>query len=298
MNVFGINVQSRKTLDATMAALTAPATPVDETVPQSIRFGREYNKDASDEMLAGMAANRVLAKRFTKVALFLSIPHQALYVLSKVEIKHATVFEWGETIFALAVCMAVPLLLDVSILMNIRTLTAKVASTASIVRAIVCLLPALAGSMYLNFAAPGVLVLRVLAGSLSLIAAMYQVSLLARPDFRKVGEDEARLARQLADAQAVIAPPAPAVMAASSPSRKPDAAELAARKKAKYDEMDPAQRAAFTKTYRQGVDAKAARDAAKAQAAAANPVTAGDVLNAAGPLDDAPVSGVPATASA
>lgn len=119
----------------------------------------------------------------------------------------------------------------------------------------------------------------MLVATISLI----EVGRLARTVHTVVVQVE-EAAEAAAAAAAAAAIPVPA-------SRKPDKTELAARKKAKYNEMDSAQRAAWTKQYRQDVDAKAAK-AARAATRGVN--TLQDLLDRAGPLDDAPVSGAPA----
>lgn len=196
MNVFGINIQRSKTLASAMAALAAPAAD-DSTELESVKFGRQYTKGTSKEMLDVLEHNRLAAERNTKIALYLSIPHQALYLLSKVELKHTTPIEWAETGLAILLALAIPYLVDQLILMCIRILAARAASTGSKWRAAATLAGALPASMYVNFAAPGAFVLRLAAAGLIVLVALYQIVRTVRPNFTKVGETERELTAEV-----------------------------------------------------------------------------------------------------
>lgn len=210
MNVFGITVQRRKTLDAAMAALTAPAAVDDDpNVLESVKFGRVYTKGTSREMLTTLTANSNVAERYSRVALYVSIPHQALYLLSQVQLRHSTPLEWAETCIAFAMALVIPFLVDQAILMNIRTLAARAASAGSKWRAGAMLAITIPTSMYVNFAAPGAQVLRYGAAGLVLLVGIYQISRLVRPDFKKVGQTERAMTAQVEDLQAAVVAAAP-----------------------------------------------------------------------------------------
>jgi len=218
MNVFGINIQRSKTLASTMAALAKPAVDTDPHELESVKFGRQYQKGTSHEMLSVLDANRRAAEKNTKTALYLSIPHQALYLLSKVELKHTTPIEWAETGLAIAMALVIPYLVDQLILMCIRNLAARAASAGSKWRAGGTLLAALPASMYVNFAAPGAFVLRVAAAGLIVLVALYQIVRTVRPNFTKVGETERELRAEIDSIAGT----------AASPVAKPKAAQTTA----------------------------------------------------------------------
>jgi hypothetical protein len=210
MNVFGFNIQRTAALASTMAALTAPAVDHDPGELESVKFGRRYQQGTSREMLDVLDANRKAAERNTRMALYLSIPHQALYLLSKVELRHTTPVEWAETIIALAMALVIPYLVDQLILMCIRTLAARAAANAAKWRSAGTLAVALPASMYVNFAAPGPLVLRLGAAGLIVLVGLYQVARSARPDFAKVGETERAMKAEVDSIAASAATKAPA----------------------------------------------------------------------------------------
>ena len=210
MNVFGINIQRTAALASTMAALTAPAVDHDPHELESVKFGRQYTKGTSREMLDVLDANRKAAENNTRMALYLSIPHQALYLLSKVELRHTSPIEWAETGIALAMALVIPYLVDQLILMCIRTLAARAAANAAKWRSALTLLLALPASMYVNFAAPGPLVLRLGAAGLIVLVGLYQVARSARPDFAKVGETERAMKAEVDSIAASAATKAPA----------------------------------------------------------------------------------------
>jgi len=210
MNVFGFNIQRTAALASTMAALTAPAVDHDSGELESVKFGRRYQQGTSREMLDVLDANRKAAERNTRMALYLSIPHQALYLLSKVELRHTTPVEWAETVIALAMALVIPYLVDQLILMCIRTLAARAAANAAKWRSAGTLAVALPASMYVNFAAPGPLVLRLGAAGLIVLVGLYQVARSARPDFAKVGETERAMKAEVDSIAASAATKAPA----------------------------------------------------------------------------------------
>lgn len=201
MQFLGINIQRNKTLAAAMAALTKPA-PVDDdpTKTESVKFAEAYAAGSSKEMLDTLGANRTDAELYTKIALYLSIPHQALFLLTKVELHQSNnPLVWLATGFGFTIALGLPFLIDRGILMFIRNLTVRAASTASKWVAGLILLPLIVASMFLNFSAPGPDILKFGAASLSLLAAIYQVARMVRPDFRKVGESERQIADEVAE---------------------------------------------------------------------------------------------------
>ena len=224
MNVFGFNIQTRKQLAATLAAAAAPQ-PSDDGTPEWIRYAREANRGVSAEMLDTMAQNRKTAARYTRVALYVSIPHQALYMVMKMsEIHPQTLTERAEVIFGYVVALVVPFLLDQAILAQLRTLTTRIASNWSKGRAVAMLLPCVAGSMYLNFASTAAPIeVRVGASCLAIFAAMYQLSLMARADIRKVGRGEQQLRGEIEDALAMV-PETPATV--SKPAKGQTSADI------------------------------------------------------------------------
>jgi len=207
MQLFGINIQTakarQKAWDAMVAELIVKQhSKAEADLPsktETEKYVEAYAAGSSKEMLDGMEANKRDAEKYTKIALYLSIPHQALYLLTRVELHHSTPLEWAETGIAWAIAIGVPLLIDQGILMNIRKLTARAASTGTMWTAGLILVPLVAASMFLNFLAPGADVLKWGAASLSLLVAVYQISRMSRPDFKKVGENERKINAEVAE---------------------------------------------------------------------------------------------------
>jgi hypothetical protein len=179
-------------------------------------------------------------------------------MLSKVRYEFDTPIKAGETLFNIAICLMVPYMIDRLILTNMRTLGTRIASNWSKARAGGIFMICLPASMVLNFLAPSDPVLRYGAAGLVALVGLYQVSRLVSPSFKKMGKNEldqrAELAeiQQLAEAAGIVAPsrtgttPAPVV-------RKPDQAELDARRRAGYDKKSPTDKAMWTKNYRERI---------------------------------------------
>lgn len=294
MNVFGINIQSRKTLDAQMAALAAPATVDTDDRPELVKFGEEYDRGAAREGIDGIKAAGKAADRNSKLALYVTVPHAALYMLGLVNWDFRTPLKAGATVCEVAICLAVPFGIDQLALAACRTLGMRIASKWSKIRAGFLLAVALPASAFLNFAAPTDRIIRWGAAALVIMVGLYQVARLISPSFTKAGEDERKRRHELdlieaialADAAAKAGP----VTRPKPSTRKPNKAELDARKRTGYDKKTKAERSEWTTTYRQRIDKLAAK--------AGTVTSADDLLDQAGPLDDAPVSGVPATAAA
>ncbi len=261
MNLLGIHLHTKKQMAAALAAAAAPpAAEEDDGTPEWVKYAREANKGASTEMLDSMAENRKMAGRYTRLALYISIPHQALYLIMKMsELHPQTITERAEVVFGYVVAVAVPFFLDQAILGHLRTLTTRIASNWSKGRAVAMMVPCILGSMYLNFAShQAPIEVRVGAACLAIFAAMYQVSLMARADVRKVGKGEQQLREEIDEAIALVpVQVAPTPPAAPAPARKPDQVELEARTRARYDSKTPAEKLAWTKKHRQERDAKA-----------------------------------------
>lgn len=292
MNVFGFTIQTKKQLAATLAAVSAPMPEVNDDRPESVQFGEEYNRGSAREGIDGLKDAGRDADRNSKMALYVTIPHAALYMLGLVNWDFSTPLKAGSVLCEIAICLAVPYGLDRLALANCRTLGMRIASTWSKVRAFALLLIALPASMALNFAAPSHIVIRAGAAGLVMMVGLYQVARLVSPSFARMGADELKRQAELDQIQraADAAGKSQTVAAPASTSRKPDAAELAARKRDHYSTKDAAGKLAWTRDYRRKVDERAVRDAAKALK---NINTSGDLIEAAGPLADAPVSGAP-----
>lgn len=188
---------------------TAADVDDDPNELESIKFGRAYNKGAARQVLETLKKNAKDADKNSAIALYVSIPHQALYMLSQAERYFSDESEksavpailTAEIAIAIAICLVVPFLVDRAILMNIRTLGTLAASTGSKVRAGIILGIALPWSMWVNFAAPSADIVRYGAAGLIALVAIYQVSRLVSPSFKKLGKFELDAKEELAKIQ-------------------------------------------------------------------------------------------------
>lgn len=264
MNILGltVNIAKTKTLQA-QAAAAAEAVDDDPDTPESVKFGRLYQRRSAKEMLTTLDHNRRDAETITKIALYLSIPHQVGYLLSKVTLEFSTWHMWLVSITALGLAVGGPYLNDRVILMCVRNIAARASSNWSKAKSFVVLVPTTAASGYVNFAAPGAPVIKWVAVGVVVMIVLSQVVRSCTPDFRRGLAEEQRIASEL-EVPAKPTPTGPRNTWVVTPEEK------AWRKARGYDRKDPAGKAALTAKYRQMVR----EQQAKAEQLAASGATA------------------------
>ncbi len=170
----------------------------DPSMLESAKFARVYNKGTAKEMLETIRLNARDAERNSKLALYVSIPHQALFLLSIVPLKFGNLIQVLESLCLLGVSVVLPYLGDRAILMSVRNLATRVISTWDKVKAFGALLPVTAVSVYLNVMAPGPDLLKYACGVLVAYVPLYQILRTVRPSFKKAGADETKIREEVA----------------------------------------------------------------------------------------------------
>lgn len=300
MKIFGINILTPRELKAMREAVEAAmlikvqeqqAQEVDDPrMLESAKFAREFNKGTSSEMLTTIDTNSKEAERNSKIALYISIPHQALFLLSIIPFAFGSLIQILESLTLLGVAFGLPYLGDRLILMCIRNIATRVISAWDKAKAFMVLIPVAAMSAYLNIKAPGPDLIRWGCGALVALVPLYQVVRSLRPDFQKAGDDEKEIRKQIADLAVVEEAPV---------EEKPRSSRAKAKEQQKAKNSERGKKAWETRKRNAEIAAEKARLEAEAAAAAAatrkrpsrakKAATVAD-LEAQFALPDAPVS--------
>lgn len=166
---------------------------------QAAIFGDEYAKDAARESLDDIKKNAMDADKVTKIALGVSMPHQAAFILSLVplmfptsgDLKHV-IIQWLESFTMISGAVAIPIAVDYLILICIRNLAQRAASAIAKKTAFWVMLAPITLSATVNILAPGPVLVRCLFGAIVVLIPLSQAVRVtgARPDFRKIGAME------------------------------------------------------------------------------------------------------------
>ena len=209
MNIFGLNILTPKEMkdvvnEAIAAAFDAKKEEEekevdDPSVLESAKFARVYNKGTAREMLETIRLNARDAERNSKLALYVSIPHQAIFLLGIVPLAFGNLIEILSSICLLAVSVILPYLGDRAILMCIRNIATRVISPWDRAKAFGILIPVTIVSIFLNVAAPGPELLKYACGVLVAYVPLYQIIRTCRPNFKKAGQDETKIREEIAN---------------------------------------------------------------------------------------------------
>ena len=182
---------------------------------QAALFGHEYAKDSARESLDDIKKNAKDADKVTKIALGVSMPHQAAFILSLVpltfpvtgDIKHAIV-AWLESFTMIIGAVAIPVAVDYLILICIRNLAQRAASRIAKLTAFWVMLAPVTLSATVNMLAPSPWLVRCLFGAIVVLIPLSQAVRVtgARPDFRKVGAMELDVRAEIAAVEPAVAP--------------------------------------------------------------------------------------------
>lgn len=187
------------------------------TQTQAAIFGDEYAKDAARESLDDIKKNAKDADKVTKIALGVSMPHQAAFILSLVplhfpvsgDFKYGAI-AWLESFTMIFGAVAIPVAVDYLILICIRNLAQRAASRTAKLTAFWVMLAPIALSATVNMLAPSPMLVRCLFGAIVVLIPLSQAVRVtgARPDFRKVGAMELDVRAEVAAVTAKAAPSA------------------------------------------------------------------------------------------
>lgn len=178
----------------------APAAPTTEgpAVSQAKLFATEYARETAREMLDAIKTNARDAEKVTKISLGVSMPHQIGYILGLAPLAWTSLTQILESSTLVLGAIGIPIAVDYLILICVRTLAARGASTPSKIVAFVAMLFPVGVSGTVNFLAPSPTLIRVLfAIAVVLIPISQGVRAMNRPDFRKVERMETQVADQV-----------------------------------------------------------------------------------------------------
>jgi hypothetical protein len=180
------------------------ATPATETQPRGISqaaiFAVEYAKNAAREMLTTLADINRNSSWIVKLALGGSMPHQIGYILSltKPFLHWDSLFAWPESIALIALAFIVPIATDLYILNCIKNVGARAAANSSKIYAMVTMLSPIGVSGWVNFVAPGPVLMKYLAAwCVVLIPLAEGGRALLKADFAKIEKMETDATSQL-----------------------------------------------------------------------------------------------------
>lgn len=199
MNIFGIKILTPKTLAAMIDEITASVKATEEeevddpSILESAKFARVYNKGTAKEMLNTIRLNARDAERNSMIALYLSIPHQMGFLLGSVPLVFGSLGQALGSVTLLGMAIGLPYLCDRAILMCIRNISTRVVSTWDKFKAFGVLIPCIAMSIFLNIAAPGPQLLKLVCGAVVAMVPLYQIIRSVRPNFKKAGADEVKI---------------------------------------------------------------------------------------------------------
>lgn len=206
MNIFGYKFLTPRELEdilnEAVAAAYAAKQEEEEDDPstlESAKFARVYNKGTAKEMLETIKSNAKDAERNSKIALYLSIPHQMGFLLGLVPLVFNSLGSVLGSITLLGMAIGLPYLCDRLILMCIRNIATRVVSTWDKAKAFLVLMPAIAVSVFLNIAAPGPELMKWVCGAVVTMVPLYQIIRSVRPNFKKAGADETKIRNEVAE---------------------------------------------------------------------------------------------------
>lgn len=154
---------------------------------QARHFATQHADEAGNGMLKTIRGIKRRAKWLTILALGASMPHQITYLIALCwPFTHWSGLHAVDSAGMLLVAVAFPIGSDLLILSCIETISTTVASDASRWRAVATLLPPLGFSGYVNFVAPGPMLVKVLAAGLVSYIAFSETLKFVKPDFKKL----------------------------------------------------------------------------------------------------------------
>lgn len=205
-------------------------------------FATEYAKDTAREMLDTIKGTKTKANRVTRIALAISMPHQIGFILGLAPLRWGTLREILESATLILGAVLIPVAVDYLILICIQVLSARGAADNSKRLAFWGMLFPIGVSGTVNVLAPAPMLIRLLFGvAVILIPLAEGIRAMTRPDFGKIERMETEIAGQVT---AVVEE------GYVGPVRTLTDQMKAARRRAGYDRMTPAQKRAWTRAYK------------------------------------------------
>lgn len=157
---------------------------------QARDFAEKHASDSSDRMRATISKTINRASVLTAIVLAVSMPHQITFLISLCAewLHFRTWREWSESIGMIMIAAAVPVVSDLLIVSCIEQISTAAASMATKLRALGVILLPLGVSGYVNFAAPGPILVKLLAAFLVSCILLSEILKFAKPDFKKFGQ--------------------------------------------------------------------------------------------------------------
>lgn len=179
-------------------------------VTQAAIFAREYARNTAQEMLLAIKRNARDAGIVTKIALFVSMPHQIGFMLSKMPLDFPKivgmkeVIAWLESTTMISGAVGIPVAVDFLILICIRQIAAKAATTTSKVVAFLVMLAPVAVSGIVNYGAHGDRSVKLFfVVPVALIPLAEGVRAFMKPSFKKIDRIETMVADEVAQLASV-----------------------------------------------------------------------------------------------
>lgn len=171
---------------------TEASTTESKPVPleeQARDFAEKHASDSSSRMRATINKTIKRASVLTGIVLGVSMPHQITFLVSLCAdwLHFGTWRQWSESIGMIMIAAAVPVVADLLIVSCIEQISTAAASMATKWRALGVLLLPLGVSGYVNFAAPGPPLIKLLAAFLVSCILSSEILKFAKPDFQKFG---------------------------------------------------------------------------------------------------------------
>lgn len=253
----------------------------DSILAEIIDFRKNWTKSSGREMIQTLVRITFRSMWIVRIALAVSIPHQITYLISKSSTYlHFNLFgSIADSIGIVLMCIAVPVVSDLWILNCIDKATAKLVATRAKIQALLVMIIPATISGYVNFAAPGPMVLKALSAYLVLSIPLNELLRIIKVNFKAFGDIEA----EVASMPVIDLPPALPVEEKLLRNPRISAEELAARKRDMYDAMTRGEKINWTKNFRNG---KVVRDLKKEIKSASK-----SELEGAVPVSPAPMVG-------
>lgn len=245
------------------------AIPGDGYVSETQKFRADMAENAADRMMATVKGVAARSGKITKIALWVSTPHQVMFLLSAIIpwMKFDTLEHAGHSLGMALIVLSVPFICDYTILNCVETISAPAIDAWTKRKAFIVLTITACVSGSVNFLAPAPWLVKFLA-------AFVTVAILMAESMRNIGVNFNRMEAIEQDI-AVGAPAKPAKLVI-------DKNELRARKEAGYDQMTPQGKRAFTKARRERIANRAPR------ATKLTPVQQIQALTTTAPVSPAP----------
>jgi hypothetical protein len=172
---------------------TETSTTESKPVPleeQARDFAEKHASDSSNRMRDTIRKTVRRASVIAAIVLGVSMPHQISFLISLCAdwLHFGSWQQWTESIGMIMIAAAVPVVSDLLIVSCIEQISTAAASMSTKWRALGVIVLPLSVSGYVNFAAPGPILVKLLAAFLVSCILLSEILKFAKPDFRKFGQ--------------------------------------------------------------------------------------------------------------